>query len=70
MTIEFFRPLFATHTAEVRHDTTVDDAGEWILRAVLSLVTVAGPKRRRRPALDAYLTHNLLPAMTAASEVG
>ena len=68
MMIEFFRPMFATHAAEVRPDTTVEDAGEWILRAVLSLVTVAGPKRRSEPALDAYLARFLLPAILRAPE--
>lgn len=66
MTIEFFRPLFVTHAAELRPDTTVEDAGEWILRAVLSLVTVPGPKRRSESAIDAYLARYLLPAILTA----
>ncbi len=60
---EFFRPLFEARGAEVREGISPEEASEWILRAILSLLTVKGPKRRSRSALDAYLTRYLLPAM-------
>ncbi len=63
MVTEFFRPLFASHSMEVRAGTTVEDGAEWILRAVMSLGTVAGPRRRSGSALDAYLSRYLLPAI-------
>jgi len=66
MATEFFRPLFTMHAAQVRPETTVEDAGEWITRVVLSLVSVAGPKRRSGLALDKYLTCYLVPAIVVA----
>ena len=66
MATEFFRPLFTMHAAQVRPETRVEDAGEWITRVVLSLVSVAGPKRRSGLALDKYLNCYLVPAIVVA----
>jgi hypothetical protein len=45
----------------------IDDATEWILRCILSLLTVGGPKRRSRDGLDTYLRRFLLPPIIADS---
>ncbi len=73
MVTEFFRPMFASHPTEVRAGTTVEDAAEWILRTVMSLGTVTGPRRRSGSALDTYLSRYLLPAIvtpSTATELG
>ncbi len=58
---EFLRPIFAAHWAGVRPGVSVDDAAEWILRTILSMLTVRGPRRRSRDGLHAYLQRMLLP---------
>ena len=63
MVTEFFRPLFDEFADEVRHGTSLEDASEWILRVLLSLLTVKGPRRRARTSLDRFLTHFLLPVV-------
>ena len=60
---EFLRPVFAAHWAQLRPGVSVDDAAEWILRAILSLLTVSGPRRRSRDGLHAFLQRFLLPAI-------
>lgn len=60
----FLRPFFERWSDEVRPGTDVGDASEWILRAVLSILTVEGPKRRSREAqrkyIDWYLTRAIV----------
>lgn len=63
MVTEFLRPVFSARSTEHRPELPIDDAAEWILRCVLSLLTVGGPKRRSRDGLDAYLRRFLLPAI-------
>ena len=60
---EFLRPVFTAHWAQLRPGVSVDDAAEWILRAILSLLTVSGPRRRSRDGLHAFLQRFLLPAI-------
>lgn len=60
---EFLRPVFATHWDQVRPGLSVDDAAEWILRTILSLLSVQGPRHRSPEGLDAFLRRLLLPAM-------
>lgn len=62
---EFLRPVFAAHWDDFRRGLSVDDAAEWILRAILSLLTVRGPRHRSREGLDTYLERFLLPALLA-----
>lgn len=59
----FFRPFFERWYHEVRPGTDVADASEWILRAVLSILTVEGPKRRSQEAQRAFIAQYLVPAI-------
>ena len=63
MVADFFRPLFDRWADQVRSGVSVEDASEWILRSLLGLLTVRGPKRRSSGALDAYLSRFLLPVI-------
>lgn len=40
---EFLRPVFAAHWHQLEAGVSVDDAAEWILRIILSLLSVRGP---------------------------
>ncbi|MPY94957.1 MAG: TetR family transcriptional regulator [Acidimicrobiia bacterium] len=59
----FLRPLFERWSTQVRPGTDIADASEWILRAVLSILTVEGPKRRSREAQRAFVERYLIPAI-------
>lgn len=63
MVSEFLRPVFEARADEHLPGLSVEDASEWILRAILSLLTVKGPKRRTAEGLDTYLRRFLLPAI-------
>lgn len=63
---EFLRPIFRRHWSSVEPGVSVDDAAEWILRTILSLLTVRGPRDRSRDGLRAFLTRFLLPAILAS----
>ena len=63
MVSEFLRPIFDNWTDEYLPGLPIEDASEWILRAILSLLTVKGPKRRSSEGLDTYLRRFLLPAI-------
>ena len=60
---EFLRPIFAAHWEQVRPGVSVDEASEWVLRAILSLLTVRGPRNRSRDGLHTFLQRFLLPAI-------
>ncbi|KKC01599.1 TetR family transcriptional regulator [Mycobacterium intracellulare subsp. chimaera] len=60
---EFLRPVFAAHWDQLEPGVSVDDAAEWILRTVLSLLSVRGPRHRSPEGLDAFLRRFLLPAL-------
>lgn len=64
---EFLRPMFESRSDEHHPGLSVEDASEWILRAILSLLTVKGPKRRSGDGLDTYLRRFLLPAILRPS---
>lgn len=51
---EFLRPVFAAHWDQLEPGVSVDDAAEWILRTVLSLLSVRGPRHRSPEGLDAF----------------
>lgn len=57
----FFRPLFERWGDQVRPGIDVADASEWILRVVLSVLTVEGPKRRSAEAQRAFIEGYLIP---------
>ena len=44
---------------------SVDDAAEWILRVILSLISVRGPRQRSPDGLNAFLRRFLLLSLLA-----
>ena len=64
---EFLRPVFEAHWHDVRPGISVDDAAEWILRTILSLLTVRGPRTRSRDGLHTYLQRFLAPSIVRRS---
>lgn len=62
---EFLRPVFAAHWHQLEAGVSVDDAAEWILRIILSLLAVRGPRHRSPEGIDAFLRRFLLPALLA-----
>lgn len=66
-TTEFLRPLLedAQRSGDMRNDVDIDDAAEWILRTILSLLTVQGPVRRSDARLRQFLHAFLVPALAA-----
>ena len=62
MVEEFLEPIFTSRKHELRAGLSNTDASEWVLRTILSLLTVSGPKRRSSASLDSYLRSFLLPA--------
>lgn len=63
---EFLRPLFAVHWDQLEPGVSLDDAAEWILRTILSLISVRGPRHRSPEGLEAFLRRFLLPALLNA----
>lgn len=64
----FFESVFSARGDELLPGIRREDASEWILRTVLSLLTVSGPKRRSRASLHAYLRRFLLPVLVRTPE--
>lgn len=71
LTAQFLRPFFesAREAGELRSDVDLDDAAEWTLRAVLSLLTVQGPTVRGREDQWRFLATFLVPALVAQPSV-
>lgn len=67
LTAEFLHPLLdaAQRSGELRRGIDLDEAAEWILRAVFSLLTVAGAGRRDDSDQYRYLQTFLVPALVA-----
>ncbi|ORB66210.1 TetR family transcriptional regulator [Mycolicibacterium tusciae] len=65
---EFLRPVFAARWDQLEAGVSVDDAAEWILRTILSLLSVRGPRHRSPEGLDAFLRRFLLPPLLANSQ--
>lgn len=67
ITSGFLRPYFeaARASGQLRPDIDIDEAAEWILRCIVSLLTVSGPRPRSKAALRRYLMTFLVPALTA-----
>lgn len=69
LTTEFLRPFFeaARDSGQLRADIDIDEAAEWTLRAVLSMLTVQGPVERSRAQQHRFLSTFLVPALVAPS---
>lgn len=69
MSIEFLRPLLAAAQAEGRlqEGIAVDDAAEWLLRIIVSLLTMDGPRRRTEPQLKSLVRAFVVPALVVAA---
>lgn len=69
---DFLRPLFraAQERGELRPDLDLDDAAEWAVRTVLSLLAVAGPRQRDRSAQRSFLHAFLVPAICGPRPAG
>jgi AcrR family transcriptional regulator len=67
LTADFLRPLFedARASGEMCADIDLDEAAEWTLRAVLSLITIQGPVERDRVRQRSFLSTFLVPALAA-----
>lgn len=64
----FLRPLLtrARDNGQLRPGVDPDEAAEWILRTILSLLTVRGPVNRTDAAARRYLSTFLLPSLAAS----
>jgi len=67
LTAEFLNPLFHTaqESGQLRAGIDLDEAAEWTLRTILSLLTVAGPRRRSETDQYRYLQAFLVPSLVA-----
>jgi AcrR family transcriptional regulator len=63
-TAEFLRPLLADND-QLRAGVNVEEASEWLLRVILSLLTAPGPVERGTAAQRRYLHTFLVPALVA-----
>lgn len=65
LTADFLLPYFeaAQIAGTMRPTIDLDDAAEWTLRTILSLVTVNGPRSRSEAQLREFLQSFLLPAL-------
>lgn len=59
----FLAPIFDARADQLQSGLATNDAAEWVLRSVLSLLTVSGPKRRTQAGLDRYLRAVLIPGL-------
>jgi len=62
---DYLRPLLSRAQAdgELRADLDADELAEWLIRIILSLLTVQGPKPRSRKEIRTMLEHYLVPAL-------
>lgn len=67
LTAEFLRPHFERGLAEgtFRPGLDLNDAAEWTLRSILTLVTIEGPRKRTEAQLLGFLHTYLAPALIA-----
>lgn len=67
LTTEFLRPFFeaARKSGSLRSDIDLEEAAEWTLRIVLSLLTVEGPHKRKPFQEKRFLASFLVPALAA-----
>jgi AcrR family transcriptional regulator len=66
---DFLRPRLegAREAGDLRAGVDVEEAAEWILRTILSLLTIKGPVARRDAATRRFLTTFLVPALAASA---
>ena len=66
-TAAYLRPLLeaASQTGQLRPGVDLDDAAEWILRAILSLLTVRAGGDRSEAAQRRFLSTMLVPALAS-----
>jgi AcrR family transcriptional regulator len=64
-TAEFLRPLL-TGNEQLRQGVNVEEASEWLLRVILSVLTAPGPVERSAAAQRRYLHTFLVPALVDA----
>lgn len=66
-TTGFLRPYFeaAQASGQLRADVDLDDAAEWILRCVISLLTLSSPRKRSKAAQRQLLATFLVPALAS-----
>lgn len=69
ITAQFLRPYFeaAQEGGTLRSGVDLDEAAEWVLRAILSMVTFDGTRQRDDEDLRRYLRTFLLPALVAGA---
>lgn len=60
---EFLRPVFVAHWSDVEAGVSIDDAAERVLRTILSLLTIRGPRERSRDGRRTYLRRFLIPTI-------
>jgi AcrR family transcriptional regulator len=65
-TAEFLRPLL-TGNEQLRPGVNVEEASEWLLRVILSLLTAPGPVERSPAAQRRYLHTFLVPSLVAGA---
>jgi len=63
---DFFLPFFARWPAQLGEGVDVTGASEWIVRTLLSLLTVRGPHLRTPDGQRQYLRTYLVPAICAS----
>jgi AcrR family transcriptional regulator len=61
--VDFWRPHFDRWSTDVRPGLDPAETAEHLLRIVLSLLTVDGPKRRSPEAIKAYVRRYVVPAV-------
>ena len=66
---EFLRPVLGRWPDQVRHGVDVADASQWILRALLSLLTVEGLERRAFSGQVGQAAERVSCAVSASSGV-
>jgi AcrR family transcriptional regulator len=67
ITAQFLRPYFeaAQDGGTLRAGVDLDEAAEWVLRAILSMVSFDGPRQRGDDDLRRYLRTFLVPALVS-----
>jgi len=68
VTGEFLRPRLeaARDLGQLRADIELDDAVEWILRTILSLLTVSGPRMRTKASEREFIRAFVVPSLVVS----
>lgn len=72
LSIGFLRPMLeaAREAGQLRPGVTADDAAEWLLRAILSLISIEGPKRRTDAQTRDLVRIYVVPAIVRTVDAG